>query len=178
MRALVIAMLLAAGAAHAEPLPAGSIEVVAGATSGAGADAKQLGFGYVIGAEASWQPMSTERRLGYALRWSTLFGGLYDGTAENVNPPLRTVQMDVTAGVRFRPWTTRRRYLTARAGVGLLRTNDPVDGTDRTFVGPAAAVGLDQYFGTLVLGIDVRYALVAYGPEQLALVLRIGVAGP
>jgi len=178
MRAIVTAMLLAAGAAHAEPLPAGSIEVVAGMTSGAGADAKKLGYGYVVGAEASWQPMSTERRVGLAVRWSTLFGGLYDGTAENVNPPLRTVQMDLTAGVRFRPWTTRRRYLTARLGAGLLRTNDPVDGTDRTFVGPAAAVGLDQYFGTLVVGVDVRYALVAFGPQQLALVLRIGVAGP
>ncbi|HTR54220.1 MAG TPA: hypothetical protein VMJ10_26190 [Kofleriaceae bacterium] len=177
LRALVVVAVVT-GSAHAEPLPAGSIEVVAGMTSGAGADAKKLGYGYVIGAEASWQPMRTEKRWGVALRWSTLFGGLYDGTAENVNPPLRTVQMDLTAGVRFRPWTTRRRYLTARLGAGILRTNDPVDGTDRTFVGPAAAVGLDQYFGTLVVGVDVRYALVAFGPEQLALVVRIGVAGP
>jgi len=176
-RALVVVALVA-GSAHAEPLPAGSIEGVLGATSGAGADAKKLGYGYVVGLEASWQPMSTEKPYGFALRWSTLFGGLYAGTAEDVNPPLRTVQMDLTAGVRFRPWTTRRRYLTARAGAGILRTNDPVDGTDRTFVGPAAAVGLDQYFGTFVVGVDVRYALVAYGPEQLAVVLRVGVAGP
>ena len=177
MRALAVVALLAAAPVLADPLPPGSLEVVGGATSGAGADAKKLGFGYVLGAEASWQPMSTERRLGYALRWSVLFGGLYSGSAEKVNPPLRTVQMDLTAGVRLRPWASRRRYLTVRGGVGLLRTNDPVD-DQRSFVGPVAAIGLDQYLGSIVLGVDVRYGLVAYGPEQLALVLRLGVAGP
>jgi hypothetical protein len=177
MRALPMAVLLAASAARAEPLPAGSLEAFFGGTSGAGADAARLGYGYLVGAEASYQPMSTERRLGWALRWSTAFGGLYTGSAEKVNPPLRQVQMDLTTGVRFRPWATRRRYFTLRAGAGLLRTNDPV-GNDREFWGPVAAGGLDQYFGTIVMGLDLRYSLIANGPEQLSLVLRFGVAGP
>ncbi|HEY1558156.1 MAG TPA: hypothetical protein VGF94_25180 [Kofleriaceae bacterium] len=178
MRVLLVVALLA-GSARAEPLPAGSIELLAGGTSGAGADAKTLGYGYVIGAEASYQPMSTERHVGIAIRWSTLFDLLdYGSRAGQVNPPLRAVQMDLTAGVRLRPWATRRRYLTARVGAGLLRTNDPVDGPDRTFVGPVAAVGLDQYYGSVVIGVDVRSALIAYGPQQLAIVLRIGLAGP
>jgi len=176
--AIVIAVVLAAGAARAEPLPPGSLEAIFGGTSGAGADARRLGYGYVVGAEASYQPISTEQRIGFCARWSTLFGGLYTGTAEKVNPPLRTVQMDLTAGIRFRPWTSRRRYFTLRGGVGLLRTNDPVSGSEREFVGPVAAYGIDQYFGTIVMGLDLRYALISNGPEQLALVLRFGVAGP
>ena len=178
MRALAVAVVLAAGAARAEPLPPGSLEALFGGTSGAGADAKRLGYGYVVGGEASYQPMSTEQRVGFAVRWSVMFGGLYGGNASNVNPPLRTVQMDLTAGLRMRPWNTRRRYITARAGAGLLRTNDPVSDGDRVFVGPVAAVGLDQYFGSIVMGIDLRYGLVMNGPEQLALVLRFGIAGP
>ena len=173
-----MAVLVAAGTARAEPLPPGSLEGLFGGTSGAGADAKRLGYGYVVGVEASYQPISTEQRIGFAVRWSTLFGGMYNGNAEKVNPPLRTVQMDLTAGIRFRPWATRRRYFTVRGGVGLLRTNDPVIGTDREFVGPVAAVGVDQYFGTIVMGLDLRYGLISTGPEQLALVLRFGVAGP
>ena len=169
--------LVGVRAVRAEPLPPAAIELIGGISSGAGADAKTLGFGYVFGAEAAWQPMSTERRWGWSVRWSTLFGGLYDGQAEQVNPPLRTVQMDGTLGVRFRPWATPARYLTLRAGAGLLRVNDPVDG-HRAFIGPVAAAGFDQYIGVLVLGVDLRAGLIANGPEQLALVVRIGVAGP
>jgi hypothetical protein len=177
MRGLVIVVLLVASVARAEPLPAGSLETFFGGTSGAGADARRLGYGWVAGAEASYQPMSTERRLGWAVRWSTAFGALYTGSAEKVNPPLRTVQLDLTLGMRFRPWPSRRRYFTLRGGAGLLRTNDPV-GNDRQFWGPVAAIGVDQYFGTIVTGLDLRYGLAANGPEQLALVLRFGVAGP
>jgi hypothetical protein len=176
MIAMASALLLAS-VARAEPLPSAALELFTGGTSGAGADAKRLGFGVVYGAEASYQPMKTERWWGPTVRWSTLFGRLYEGNAAQVNPPLLTVQMDLAAGVRFRPWASRRRYFTARGGVGLLRTNDPVGGT-REFVGPVAAFGVDQYFGTIVTGLDLRYGLIANGPEQLALVLRFGVAGP
>jgi hypothetical protein len=182
MKAIAVAVLLAAGAARAEPLAPGSLEVLGGAISGTGADAKRLGFGYQIGATAAWQPIDTVRRWGGTIRWSVLFAGLYDGTAEQVNPPLRTVMMDITAGVRYRPWTSATRYLTARFGGGLFRSNDPIQGTTREYVGPVAAIGLDQYLGNLIVGIDVRYALVPTpftdGPSQIAVVLRFGVAGP
>jgi hypothetical protein len=182
--AFAFAGVLGVRSVHAEPLPPAVIELIGGATSGAGADAKTLGFGYVFGAQAAWQPMSTERRWGWSVRWSTLFGGLYNGRAEQVNPPLRTVQMDGTLGLRFRPWATPARYLTARAGIGLLRLNDPVrtgntpESGQREFVGPVAAVGVDQYLGSLVLGLDLRAGLLANGPAQLAVVVRVGWAGP
>jgi hypothetical protein len=183
MRSFAVAALFAVGTAHAEPLPPGSLEAIGGAVSGTGADAKRLGFGYQIGASAAWQPIDTVRRWGATVRWSVLFAGLYDGTAEQVNPPLRTVSMDLTAGLRFRPWASPSRYLTARVGGGLFRSNDPIEGGARAYVGPVVAVGIDQYLGNLIVGLDVRYGmlpapLLTAGPSQVALVLRFGVAGP
>jgi hypothetical protein len=183
MRFLAAAVLLAAGTAQAEPLPAGALEIFGGAISGTGADAKRLGFGYQLGASAAWQPIDTVRRWGPTVRWSVMFAGLYDGTAEQVNPPLRTVMMDVTAGFRYRPWSTPSRYLTARIGGALFRSNDPIEGGSRAYVGPTASVGLDQYLGTLVVGLDVRFGLlpaplIDTGPSQVSLVLRFGLAGP
>jgi hypothetical protein len=183
MRYLAVAVLLAAGTAHAEPLPPGALELFGGAISGTGEDAKRLGFGYQIGASAAWQPIDTVRRWGATVRWSVMFSGMYDGTAEQVNPPLRTVMMDLTLGMRYRPWASPSRYLTARVGGALFRSNDPITGGSRAYVGPTAAVGFDQYLGSLILGLDVRYGLlpaplVDTGPSQASVVLRVGIAGP
>ncbi len=179
----VLAVLLAAGTARAEPLPPGSLEVFGGAVSGTGVDAKRLGFGYQLGASAAWQPVDTVKRWGFTVRWSVLFAGLYNGSAEQVNPPLRTVMMDLTAGIRFRPWSTPSRYLTARIGGGLFRSNDPIENGSRAYVGAVAAIGIDQYLGSILTGIDVRYGLIPLpavdtGPSQVSVVLRFGLAGP
>jgi hypothetical protein len=185
MRALV-AIALLAGTAHAEPLPPGALELIGGAIGGTGADAKRVGFGWQFGASAAWQPMDTSKRWSIAVRWSVLFAGLYDSMAsldQSSSAGLRTVMMDLTGGVRFRPWATPSRYLTLRLGAGILRSNDPISGGSRDYLGPVSSVGIDQYAGTLLLGVDVRYALmpapfIASGPEQVAIVLRVGVAGP
>ncbi len=179
MRALAIVLVVAsARAAHAEPLPAGALEAFIGAESGAGADAKRLGYGYQLGVSAAWQPMKTERRVGPTVRWSVVFADFYNGTASMVNPPLRTVAMDLTVGARFRPWSTPSRYLTARAGGGMLRTNDPVSDGSRAYLGPVLAAGFDQYLDTFVVGVDVRYGFIVNGPQQIGIVLRVGLTGP
>jgi len=169
--ALVIAMTVPA---VADPLPSGSIAGVAAATSGTGADASRLGFGYEYGWRAAWEPMTTERRLGYTLRWSTMFGGTYDATAARLDD-LRVVLMDFTAGLRFRPWTTPTRYLNASAGVEMLRSNQELPpAMERTYVGPVASLGIDQYKWILVFSVDVKYGLIANGPSQIALVFGVG----
>jgi len=185
MRALVAAAVVCAATASAEPLPSGAIGVVTGAVSGTGADAKRLGAGYYqFGAQASWQPTTTERRWGWTLRWATLFGALYGGSAAHVESALHTVQMDLTIGVRVRPWATPSRYLTFRGGGELLRANEPIATADsmtgqRAFYGAIASVGLDQYLAGFMLNIDVRYGLIGGGgPASLALMLGIGFAGP
>jgi hypothetical protein len=183
-RAFAVAAVLAlasASPARAEQLPPGTIGFVFGVLSGTGADAKRLGFGfYQFGMQAAWQPTATERAWGWSLRWGTMFGTLYDGTAAQIDTQLHTMQMDLQVGLRFRPWKTPSRYLTARVGGELLRANEPIPPLmQRAFVGGIASVGLDQYVGGFMFNVDVRYGLISNeGPRELALLVGVGVTGP
>lgn len=185
-RLLVLGAVLGALAgrvpsARAEPLPSGTIGLVFGAVSGTGADAKRLGYGfYQFGMQAAWQPMTTEQWWGWSIRWGTMFGTLFDGTAAQIESELRTMQMDLTIGVRLRPWATPTRYLTARAGGELLRSNEPIPPTmERSFVGGIASVGIDQYLGGFMFNVDVRYGLFGKDtPREIALLVGVGLAGP
>ena len=185
-RALVATAVIGALAsspsrARAEELPPGTIGFVFGVLSGTGADAKRLGFGYYqFGMQAAWQPTSTDRRWGWTVRWGTMFGTLYGGSAAQIETELHTMQMDLTAGLRFRPWATPTRYLTARVGGELLRSNEPIPPLmQRAFVGGIASVGLDQYLGGFMFNVDVRYGLIGNdGPREVALLLGVGLAGP
>lgn len=170
-----------APSARAESLPPGTIGFVFGVLSGTGADAKRLGFGYYqFGMQAAWQPTATERRWGPSVRWATMFGTLYSGTAAQIDSQLHTMQMDLMVGLRFRPWNTPTRYLTARVGGELLRSNEPIPPSmHRAFLGGIASVGLDQYVGGFMFNVDVRYGLIGNdGPRALALLVGVGVAGP
>lgn len=187
MRALVAACVVAlAYPASADPLPSGSLGVVTGVVAGTGPDAKRLGVGvYQYGGQASWQPTSTDRPYGYTLRWSTMLGRLFGAEAAQIEDELFTVQMDLTLGMRYRPWTNTRRYLTARVGAELLRANEPIQISDdpaaemrRAFFGGIASVGLDQYFFNFLVSVDVRYGLIGDGPSQVALLIGFGVTGP
>ena len=179
MKALV-AIALVASSAAADPLPSGALGVVSGGTSGTGADAKRIGAGYFpFGLQAAWQPMNTDRRFGWAIKWATLFGALYGGTAAQIEPALRTVQMDLTAGFRVRPWASPSRYLTLRGGVEALRTNEPLPPAEhRSFVGGIGEIGLDQYVGGFLFDVDVRYGLIGSEPSNVALLVGIAITGP
>jgi hypothetical protein len=162
----------------AEPLPPGALGLIIGADSGTGEDAKRLGAGYRFGLQASWQPTTTERRLGWTLRWATMFGAMYGGSAATIDT-IRTVQIDLTLGLRIRPWGSSTRFLTVRGGGELLRVNEPVPPTDqRAFLGGIASVGLDQYLAGWLLSVDVRYGLIGSNPRELALLIAFGPGGP
>lgn len=188
MRALPTGALLAALAspAAADPMPSGSLGIVSGVVAGTGADAKRLGVGwYRYGGQAAWQPTSTDRAYGYTIRWSTMLGKLYGADAAQIEDTLSTLQMDLTIGLRYRPWATPRRYLTLRIGAELLRTNEPIPTSDdpgaemrRAFVGGIAGVGFDQYIYNFLLSVDVRYGLIGDGPSQAAFLVGFGVTGP
>ena len=185
-----IVLLIAATCvrAAAEPMPSGAIGVVTGGVAGTGADAARIGAGfYPFGAQASWQPTTTERHLGWTIRWSTLFGWTYGGNSARIDTSLRTVQVDFTAGLRLRPWATVSRYLTLRGGVEFLRANDPIATSavessqlgNREFLGPVASVGVDQYVAGLMFDVDVKYGMIAVGgPAMIALLVGVGFAGP
>ncbi|HEY4242589.1 MAG TPA: hypothetical protein VGM88_22380 [Kofleriaceae bacterium] len=186
MRALAVLCLLA-GTVSAEPLPPGSIGVMFGGVAGTGAYASRLGLGYYqLGGQGAWQPMSTEQRVGWSLKWSFNFGRTYDASAARIDDVLRTIQFDLMAGVRIRPGTNPSRYVTLRAGGELFRSSQPIppSQTQRSFAGGVASIGLDQYGWCLVqdkclYNIDVRYGLIGdHGPQEIALIVGLSLVGP
>ena len=183
MRALLVAALLA-GTASAEPLPSGAIGITTGAVAGTGADSTRVGAGfYEFGAQASWQPTVTERPWGWTIRWTALFGLMYGGSSAHIDTTLRTVQMDLTVGVRVRPWNSVSRYLTFRGGAELLTSNEPIVTDDsmtgtRRIVGTVASVGIDQYVSIFMLNVDVRYSMIGTNPAELSLMIGGAFAGP
>lgn len=180
MRALVAIALLSTAAA-AEPLPSGSLGVMFGAVGGTGADAKHVGAGvYQFGAQAQWQPMSTEHRIGWALRWSFVFGTMYGGDAAKIDDRLRTLQMDATIGLRVRPGADPSRYITARFGPELFRANEQIPPyNQRAFIGGVATIGLEQYVkGAILLDFDVHYGIIGNGPAEIGVLIGAAIVGP
>nr|HEX4316214.1 hypothetical protein [Kofleriaceae bacterium] len=180
MRWLVVAVIaFGAARAHAEPLPPGSLQFASGIQGGAGVDAKRLGFGYQVGAQAAWQPMQTQQRVGWAVRWSTMFGASYDADAARIDT-LRTVAGELTIGARIKPGARPGRYITVRGGFELFRSNQVIAPQNvRDFAGPVANVGYELYLkNTFLLSADVHYGMIANGPEQVAIVFAFGVVGP
>ena len=175
----VVAALAVALPARAEPLPSGSLGVLIGVGGGTGKYARSLGLGYhQFGAQAAWQPMTTERRIGWSLKWSFAFGTMYNADSARIDLYLRTLQMDFLAGVRIRPGQSRLRYLALRGGVELFRSNEPIqpDG-QRKFVGPVADLAVEQYaFGAVLFNVDVRYGLIGSGPAEIALLAGASIA--
>jgi len=177
--AVWLALAARAAPARAEPLPSGSMGVMFGAGAGTGRYAHQLGLGYYqFGAQAAWQPMATERRFGWSLKWSFLFGTMYQAEAARIDLYLRTLQMDFMAGIRFRPGVSPTRYLALRGGVELFRTNELIAPTNqRAFVGPVAAAAFEQYaFGAILFNVDVRYGLIGSGPTEIAALVGASIS--
>jgi len=178
------ALAAAAGAARparAEPLPSGSLGIMFGAGGGTGRYARSLGLGYFqFGAQAAWQPMTTERRVGYSLKWSFVFGTMYDADSATVDLYLRTLQMDFLIGARIRPGDSRSRYLALRGGVELFRANQPImPDNSRAFVGPVVDAAFEQYaFGAVLFNVDVRYGLIGTGPAEIALFAGASISVP
>ena len=179
-----VSLLVAARPAHAEALPPGSIGGFIGGVAGTGADATTLGAGYVLGAAAAWQPMTTEQRVGWSLKWAIAFATMYGAEAARIESELATQQMDLQVGIRLRPGASPRRYLTLRAGGALFRTNQVIPDRDdptrsqRAFAGGIASIGIDQHFSFWLLSVDLRYSLVGGGPGGLALVIGGSLTGP
>jgi hypothetical protein len=164
---------------QAEPLPSGSIGVLFGAGTGTGSYARRIGLGYhQFGSQAAWQPMTTERRVGWSLKWSFVFGTMYYADSARIDLYLRMLQVDFMAGLRIRPWASPRRYVALRGGVELFRTNELIaPSNQRAFVGPVAEAAFEQYaFGIFMFNVDVRYGLIGTGPSEIAVLGGLSVA--
>ena len=169
----------ASATASAEELPPGSLGLVVGVIAGTGADARPLGIGYLLGGQATWQPISTESRIGWSAKSAVVFGTMYSASAARITDELLTLQMDLMIGIRVRPGDSPSRYITARVGGALFRANQviPPD-MQRAYAGGVASVGLDQYISGWLFNADVRYGLIGPGPSELGLVLGVSKTGP
>jgi len=167
--------------ARAEALPSGSLGIMFGGGAGTGRYARSLGIGYYqFGAQASWQPMRTEQRIGWSLKWEFVFGRMLEAESARIDEVLRTLQMDFMAGLRIRPGSSARRYLALRGGVELFRANEIImPDAQRAFVGPVAALAIEQYaFGAFMFNVDVRYGLIGRGPAEIALLAGVSISVP
>jgi hypothetical protein len=177
---LAIVLAIDAAPARADSLPSGSMGVMFGAGGGTGQYARKLGLGYYkFGAQAAWQPMTTEQRIGWSLKWGFAFGTMYGADAARIDIYLRTFQMDFMAGLRLRPGSNPRRYLALRGGVELFRSNEVIERNQRAFVGPVAAAAIEQYaFGAFLFNVDVRYGLIGAGPAEIAVLAGVSISVP
>jgi hypothetical protein len=186
MRAFLVCGCLAIAVAatapvRAESLPSGSLGIMFGAGGGTGRYARSLGLGFFqFGAQAAWQPMTTERRIGWSAKWSFVFARMYSADSARIDLYLRTLQMDFLAGLRIRPGDSRLRYLALRGGVELFRSNEPIQPEgERAFVGPVADAAFEQYaFGAVLFNVDVRYGLIGSGPAEIALFVGASISVP
>lgn len=170
---------LAVGGSRARAdIPSGSVGLVAGAKSGASGSYAALGIGAAYGLTAAWQPMGDEQRVGWGLRWSTLFGYFPSSSSAPVSGVLRLVEMDLIARLRIAPTFTPGRYLTVGVGASLFRANEPIyRENERSFLGPVATIGYEHYaWGAVLLGVDVRYGLIETGPTSIGLLVSFGTA--
>ncbi len=173
-----LATLVVGGPRHAaaDVVAPGSLGLVAGGQSGASGSYTSLGIGFAFGLTAAWQPMEDEQRIGWGVRWSTLFGFFPGSASAPVSGMLRLVEMDLVARLRVAPTLKPGRYLTIGAGASLLRANEPIE-DERSFVGPIVTFGYEHYaFGAVLLGVDVRYGIIETGPTSIGLLLSIGTA--
>lgn len=178
--ALVAALAICAprpAAANEDDLPSGSIGAVLGAEAGASGSYTSLGIGAVYGLTAAWQPMSDDQRIGWGVRWSTLFGYFPSAAAAPVSGVMRLVEMDLVVRLRVAPTLKPGRYLTIGAGGSLLRTNEPLEDGERTFGGPIVTFGYEHnLLGAMLLGVDVRYGIIETGPTSIGLLVSVGTA--
>ena len=177
----LLALALLAATASADPLPSGSLGVFFGGVSGTGSDEKHTGYGfYQFGAMAQWQPMTTDQRVGWALRWSLVFGTLYNGDAARIDDRLRQLQMDGTIGLRIRPGSDPTRYVTARIGPELFRANEQIPPyNQRAFIGGVATLGYELYFkNTILFDFDIHYGLIGSGPSEISVLIGAALIGP
>ena len=166
--------------AHAETdrLPSTSIGATVGIVAGAGPSAKPLGIGFAWGFSAAVQPMRADQRLGWSIRWSSLFqyqNLLTDATAARVSVDLRLFQIDLSLRARFAPVGSGT-YLTGGVGVALLRANQPVQpDNQRLWSGGFATLGVDRYvLNGVLLSLDARFGLIGTGPTTIATLLTVG----
>ena len=168
---IALALLLLAGNARADDLPVGRFGAIGGVRQNTGSLGDLFGLGWMLGVEAGYQPSSLTESFSIGASWEVMWGRFGADDPELVEDELSVLEMNFGLRLR-RSLGNQPRFLVVGSGVTLLRTSIPIPpDMDRLYIGPYAAVGLDQYLGgSYLLTFEARYGLIATGPSSMTLV--------
>lgn len=181
VRLLCALAVVAAGAESASAqveVPKGNIGLVGHMHQNNGAAGDAYRFTWLVGVTAGYEPGRLSN-FGIGASW-TLAGGQYF-SADASLPDARVGVLEMSLGLRLR-WLlgeTTPRFIVVDAGGTILRTGRAVPpDNERTYLGPYAAVGLDQYVGRrLLLSFALRYGMIAGGPGSFGVRFSLSVGG-
>jgi hypothetical protein len=176
--ALALAPCLVPATARAEDLPPARLALVGALRHGTSTVSDDIRYGWGIGVEAAWQPMSVGQRLGYAVSWSLLWSWFGDEPAARITGTLDLIELAITLRARFAPTPSPGRVLTVGGGAMLLRSNERLPPNDeRAYIGPFVELGYEHLaWGSFTATIHLRLGPVANGPPILSGLLGLGVA--
>ena len=176
--AIALAASLAPATARADDLPPSRLALIGGLRHGTSTVSDDIRFGWSIGVEAAWQPMSVGQRLGYAVSWSLLWSWFGDEPAARITGTLDLIELAIALRARFAPTPSPGRVLTLGGGAMLLRSNERLPPNDeRAYIGPFVELGYEHLaWGSFTATIHLRLGPVANGPPIVSALLGVGVA--
>lgn len=171
---MLAAVLVATGVAppgaraqREDALPSGRIGASVGLKQGTGGLGND--FGLVAGIEAGYHPTRVDQRLSVGGFWAVrrIWFGEDD---RSVAGGLDMIELDFGARLRVAMERGAPRFLVVGAGASLLRANVPLPPDDaRDYVGPYATLGFELYVHDVLIGLEGRYGLLAFGPGSFSL---------
>lgn len=175
---VIAALAMPVAPARAEDLPPGRVSLIGGLRHGTSGVSDDIGFGWSLGVEAAWQPMTVGQRLGYAVAWSLHWAYFGEQPASRITGTIDMIQLDAAFRVRFAPTPAPGRCLTLGFGGTLLRSNERIPPDDkRAYLGPFAEIGYEHLaFGSFTATFHLRLGPIGTGPTILSGLLGLGVA--
>lgn len=175
----MLALALAATShAHADVMPPGKVGGLVGLRNGVGATDGEIGFGWAVGVEASWQPMGLDQRLGWGVNWSLLWAYFGDEAGARITRTLDLLELDVGGRLRLALRPGHPQIVFVGAGAGLIGANAPHTADQgRTDYGVYAAVGAEHgMWGIMHVTLELRTGFLGTEPTLATGLLGVGVS--
>lgn len=153
-------------------LPSGRLGVRAGVRGGTGL--YDFGFGVTGAVVAGYHPTSRDQRVSFGLEWATAWSFFEFADTASITGTVRLVEFEFGVRMRLRPGRNQMRFLVLGTGVSLTRASVPIPpDSERSYIGPYLAVSLEPKVGKMTLSFDVRYSMLAFGPQTITLGMTV-----
>jgi hypothetical protein len=168
----VVALLGLAATAPASAQGGGThVALVSGAHAPLGDFGSRYGLGFIVGVEASLMPAWIGAVWSFQYTW---FWSREDPRNVDV---LELVDLDAALRVRLAVTSTFPLFVIAQAGVGLVRTSEPLEpDLDTSFIGPTAGLGVElAAWAPLVLAVAGDFSYLKDGPTGVRVLVTVGL---